>query len=367
LLLVHALGPGGTERQLTELAKGLNPDRFQVHVGAVKATGMRADELRAAGIPILELPISSLYGPSAWRGARLLRNYLKTHRIRAVHAFDSPFGIFAAPVVRLSRAPAFLTSQRCYRDLVAAKYYPLLRAAHRVADTVVANCEAMREHLQSGFGVPREKIRVLYNGVDSAVFHPADRARVPALRDAKLVIGSVGLLRPEKCLNLLVDAFAKVRGKHPEAKLVLVGSGEDLPNLKRQAAGLGLAGSVHFEPASPHVVSWLRSIDIFVLPSRSEAFSNSLLEAMACACCPVASRVGGNPELVEPGQTGLLFESGDAADLTAHLLTLAGDRELRLRLAAQAATFSQRFSTRAAVERAEQIYLEANFRPSGQS
>jgi len=367
LLLVHALGPGGTERQVAEIAKSLNPERFQVHVGAVLPTGMRAAELAAAGIPILELPVRSLYGPSAWKGIRLLRSYLKTHRIQVVHTFDAPFNVFAAAPARFSGIPVVLTSQRCYRDLVSPKYHPLMLFSHRIADAVVANCEAMRAHLRSDYGVPDRKIRVLYNAVDTSVFHPAGRPGLPELtpHNDALVIGSVGLLRPEKCLSLLVEAFAEVRRHNPALKLVLVGSGPELPRLQSQAVDLGLGDSCLFQPAAANVVPWLRSIDIFVLPSRSEALSNSLLEAMACGCCAVASRVGGNPELVIPGETGLLFESGDAGGLARALETLIRNPELRLRLAAQAAAASARFSVDAAARRAEEIYLEfcARLRP----
>ncbi len=345
---------------MAEIARSLNSERFQVHVGAVLATGMRATELAAAGIPILELPVRSLYGPSTLRSIRLLRSYLKTHRIQVVHTFDAPFNVFAAPVARFSGVPVVLTSQRCYRELIGAKYHPLMLFAHRIADAVVANCEAMRAHLQSGYGVPDRKIRVLYNAVDAPVFHAAGRQRLTQLKNDALVIGSVGLLRPEKCLNLLMEAFAEVRRRNPGLKLVLVlvGSGEELPRLQSQAADLGLGDACLFEPAVSNVVPWLRSIDIFVLPSRSEALSNSLLEAMACGCCPVASRVGGNPELVIPGETGLLFESGDAGGLARALETLIRNPELRLRLAAQAAAASARFSTDASAQRAEEIYLE---------
>lgn len=343
---------------MAEIARSLNSERFQVHVGAVLATGMRATELSAAGIPILELPVRSLYGPSTLRSIRLLRSYLKTHRIQVVHTFDAPFNVFAAPVARFSGVPVVLTSQRCYRELIGAKYHPLMLFSHRIADAVVANCEAMRAHLQSSYRVPDRKIRVLYNAVDASVFHAAGRPRLTQLKNDALVIGSVGLLRPEKCLNLLVQAFAEVLRRNPGLKLVLVGSGEELTRLQSQAADLGLGDACLFEPAVSNVVPWLRSIDIFVLPSRSEALSNSLLEAMACGCCPVASRVGGNPELAIPGETGLLFESGDADGLARALETLIRNPELRLRLAAQAAAASARFSTGAIAQRAEEIYLE---------
>src|SRR5206468_1096735 len=100
---------------------------------------------------------------------------------------------------------------------------------------------------------------------------------------------------------------------------------------------LGIRASCWFEPEVSEPAPWLRSIDIFVLPSRSEALSNSLMEAMACGCCAIASRVGGNPELITHAETGLLFASGDVAGLTAQLEVAITDHELRERLGAAAA------------------------------
>jgi glycosyltransferase involved in cell wall biosynthesis len=98
-------------------------------------------------------------------------------------------------------------------------------------------------------------------------------------------------------------------------------------------------------------------MDIFVLPSLSEAFSNSLMEAMACGCCTVATNVGGNPELVRNGETGLTFEAGDSAGLGEVLQTLIEDKALRKRLAAAGAELvRQRFSSRDSAERMAQIY-----------
>lgn len=112
-----------------------------------------------------------------------------------------------------------------------------------------------------------------------------------------------------------------------------------------------------FEPATRDVVPWLHAIDIFVLPSLSEALSNSLMEAMACGCCAVASRVGGNPELIQDGETGLLFEKGNACDLADRLLLLIHHPELRERLAeCGSCRTAARFSMAASVGRMQEIY-----------
>jgi glycosyltransferase involved in cell wall biosynthesis len=107
------------------------------------------------------------------------------------------------------------------------------------------------------------------------------------------------------------------------------------------------------------VGAWLRAIDIFVLPSLSEALSNALMESMACGCAVVASDVGGNPELVSDGITGLLFPAGDAPELASRLERLMVDLDLRARIGAAASeSIPQRFPLEASVRRMEEIYEE---------
>jgi glycosyltransferase involved in cell wall biosynthesis len=138
---------------------------------------------------------------------------------------------------------------------------------------------------------------------------------------------------------------------------VIVGSGPEQSGLEALAQELGISGQCLFQPAVADVAPWLRSIDIFVLPSLTEALSNSLMEAMACGCACIASAVGGNPELVQDGKTGLLFRAGDAQDLFEKLSRVTVDAALRERLAAASASAVQdRFSLVASASRMQEIY-----------
>jgi glycosyltransferase involved in cell wall biosynthesis len=163
-------------------------------------------------------------------------------------------------------------------------------------------------------------------------------------------------LRPEKDVGTLIQAFARI--KRPGVRLLIVGSGSMLGELRFEVEARGVAGACTFVPATANVAEWLRSIDIFVLPSRSEALSNSLLEAMACGCCPVASRIGGNPELIRHGENGMLFEAGDVDQLSNVLETLVELRVLRKQLAARAQCTARQFSMGASTRRMEEIYTE---------
>ena len=329
LLMVGTLGPGGTERQAVEVAKNLDPARFTPHVACFDASGFRAQELRERGIPILELPLRSLLSRSYLISANLLRGYLHTHAIRLVHSFDFPTAIFAVPLCRLWRGCVVLASQRGYREKFPLKYRMLLKCSDPLAHGFVANCEAMRRHLVEDCDVPDRKIRVCYNGIDLARFPP--RA-FPSTADS--VIGTVALLRSEKGIETLLEAFAVVRRRHPRVQLRIIGSGSLLKSLQDLSRNLfGATDACTFEPATNAVSARLQEFEIFALPSLSEAFPNSLMEAMACGCAVVASRVGGIPELVKDGETGLLFTRGSASDLAAKLQLLLDDSALRRHLA----------------------------------
>jgi glycosyltransferase involved in cell wall biosynthesis len=351
LLLSYYLAAGGTERQLAEMAKGLDRRRFEPHVGCLRAEGIRREELLAAGVPLVEFPVPSFRSPLLFREWRRLGHYVEKHRIAIVHSFDPPSTLLAVPAARWFRAPVVLSSQRAQRRLTPGVMHQLLRLTDRLVDGIVVNTRAVRGELIEEDRVPASKIHLCYNGIDTETFRPLDR-RIPP---DDLVIGVLCGLRREKAIDTLIQAFAAVR--RPGMKLVIVGEGVMRDSLAALAQQLGVAADCHFEPTTSDAAGWLRSMDIFVLPSLSEALSNSLMEAMACGCCAVASRVGGNPELVRDGETGLLFRPGDAPDLAAKLNRLIGNPGLRRELACAGAQYlHQEFSLARSVRRMEEIY-----------
>ena len=356
MLLARELGPGGSERQLTEVAKSIDHARFETHVACFH-DGMRGEELRAAGIPVLRLPVRSFLLPGAIAGAWQLGRYLRRHKIQVVHTFDAPATCFAVPVARMARTNVVLSSQRAHRALNPWRYNRMLRITDRHVSGVVVNCEAVRRHLIEDERVPERLIRLCYNGIDTEEFQPRPRVRPAALADASIVIGALCLLRPEKNLETLLRAFARLGTPGDGARLAIVGSGPVLGRLKALSRELGIAARCMFSPSTPHVAQWFQAIDIFVLPSVSEALSNALMEAMASGCAAIASNVGGNPELVSDGETGLLFDAGNVDELATRLQRLLEDAALRGSLAeAGARSIRERFSTAGMVERMAEIY-----------
>ncbi len=173
-----------------------------------------------------------------------------------------------------------------------------------------------------------------------------------------LIIGAVCALRPEKRLDLLLDAFAQVKNESEGLRLLIVGSGPMLASLQERSRALGLENLCHFEPSKTEVAEWLRSIDIFAMSSESESFPNALLEAMACGCCVIGSRVGGVPELIVPERNGLLFEPCSVQSLAGALRRVIRDSAFRDRLALDAVrTAREEFPIEAAVQRIQNLYL----------
>ncbi|PWT99253.1 MAG: hypothetical protein C5B51_27520 [Terriglobia bacterium] len=351
LLMTRSLGLGGSERQLAEIAKALDRSVFQPHVGCFHAEGFRAEELRASGVPIVCLPVKSFRGPTLFTGALALGRYLQEHQIRLVHTFDVPLNLFGVPVARMFRTRRVISSQRAHRALTPGLRRQFLRLTDRLVDAIVVNSEAVRRDLVEVDRVPSRIIHLCYNGIDATLY-----PRRTESRQSPLVIGVICALRPEKGLATLLEGFARL-GRNREIRLLIVGSGPALADLQALGRKLPLGDRCTFEPAVKDVARWLRRIDIFVLPSLSEAFSNSLMEAMACGCCVVASRVGGNPELVVDQETGLLFRPGDSADLARALESLLEDNLLREKLAsAGAMRIREQFTIARAAERMAEIY-----------
>lgn len=363
LLMVRALGIGGSERQMAIIAAALDRTRFEPHVACMYPEGLRAQELRDAGVPIFELSLRSFKSPAGLiQAAFALDRYIRRHGIRLVHSFDYPTSLFAAPALRLLHSPAvILSSQRSHRELYSTALHRLVRLTDKLVRGIVVNSTQLRQHLIEDEKISGDRIHLCYNGIALDLFQPpaAPVQRSGSLQSASVVIGVVCALRPEKDLATLVRAFALVSAADAGLRLLIVGDGPCKADLQTLASELGIEHQTVFIPAASNVVPWLHAIDIFVLPSTSEAFSNSLMEAMASGCAAVASRVGGNPELVHDDVTGLLFEKQNPSDLARCLTRLLADAPMRRRLGEAGSAFiNSHFSIAAAAACMGSLYTE---------
>jgi glycosyltransferase involved in cell wall biosynthesis len=220
-------------------------------------------------------------------------------------------------------------------------YDPALkRWAARRSDVVVAVSTSLAAYLTGRVRVPATRVATLLNGVDTARFAPAPRdaavrARLGVPAGVPLV-GTVARLAPVKNQAMLLDAFAALLARVPDAHLVLAGDGELRGALEAQAARLRITARVHLPGALADTAPIYRELDAFVLCSFGEGTSISLLEAMATGVPSVATAVGGNPATVAHGEAGLLVPSGDTAALTEALARVLGEPAVGAALGAAA-------------------------------
>jgi len=233
----------------------------------------------------------------------------------------------------------------------------VLKLTDWLSDRVVTNSLAVGDSLRKTAGFPASKLYLCYNGVNPSVFYPGAGIRIPQFDEGSLIVGSLCVMRPEKRIDWLLEAFATVSRDQPRLRLLLVGSGPETPRLLELSNRLGLSEICHFEPTRPNAADWMRGIDIFVNASSLESFPNAVLEAMASGCCVIGSSIGGIPELVTHGEDGLVFESSSLDELTAAIRLAASEPALRQRLRQQAVlSANRRFSMNITLERTEALY-----------
>lgn len=190
----------------------------------------------------------------------------------------------------------------------------------------------LRQWLLTTVRLPAAKLVTIHNGVDIGRFGAGERSagrRALRLPGHAVVVGAVGRLDPVKDHAGLLQAFSVLRTDQPSAELVIVGDGPCRADLERQIQELGLTGHVHLLGMRQDVPLLLRGFDVFVLPSLAEGISNTILEAMATGLPVVATRVGGNPELVEHGATGALVPAANPLVQAAALRCYVEDAGLR--------------------------------------
>ena len=343
LHVVLSLRAGGTERLVVALAERLRHD-FRVAICCLEEAGPWGEELRRSGVPITELSRSEGFRPMlGYQIARAARQ----HGADVIHCHHySPF-VYGAisrlfyPGVRL----IFTEHGRLADDPPSAKRRLANTVLAHAADAVFTVSDDLKQHLmREGFG--ERAIRVLHNGIDPGPA-PDRQARLTARRligatDDHCVIMSVARLDPVKDLITLLEAFSHVRAAHTHVRLVIVGDGPERESLERAIIQRGLTGSVMLMGHRNDVRHLIAGADIYANSSIFEGVSLTILEAMAAGLPVVATRVGGNPEVVSHDM-GVLVPPRDAASLAAALVALVDAPARRAELGVNARTRLERY------------------------
>jgi glycosyltransferase involved in cell wall biosynthesis len=336
---------------MLELSSRLDRRRFRVHLACFHREGAWAAHAETVADSVTEFPIASFRSRRTWRQAAAFSAWCRARAIALVHACDLYANVFALPAALAAGVPHRIGSRRELNPDKPAGLIVLQRLAYSCAHRVVANSGAAAARLRQE-GVPGRKVARVPNGIDLARFAPP--VRTAAIR--RLV--TVAAFRPEKGHDVLVAAAAEALAAEPGLSLTLVGDGPTRPAIESQARKLGVGARIRFIGHAEDVASVLRCHDAFVLPSFSEAFPNAVVEAMATALPVVATRVGGIPELVDHGRTGVLVPPGRADSLARAIVELVRRPEVAHAMGQEAcADVAARFSIDRMVAGFESLYL----------
>jgi glycosyltransferase involved in cell wall biosynthesis len=351
---------GGTERQVANLALGIDSLQFDLHLACLCRTGELLEELETLRVPRPEFRIGSLYSPrTLWQGIRLA-HYVRRNLIQIVHSYGFYPNVFTIPVARLAGASIVVASIRDTGDLLTPMQTRLQKLVCRLADCVLVNAEAIRESLiQQGYAP--SKIVVIRNGIALSNFARRERnaelRRELGITPSARLVAVFSRLNPMKGVEYFLDAAIILAERFPDVRFLVAGDGGSRQELEDRVRRLGFGSRIVFTGFRSDVRELLSEAAISVLPSLSEGTSNTLLESMAAGIPVVATQVGGNPEVIEDGISGLLVPVRDSAALATAVGRLLEDEELASQLGqAGMRRVSELFSLNGSVQQTEHLY-----------
>jgi glycosyltransferase involved in cell wall biosynthesis len=321
---------------MVNLIRGLDPTLFAVHAACFEARGPWLDAAAERAVSIAEFSIHGFARPATWRQVAAYARWCRRQRIAAVITSDFYTNVFGLTGAAMAGVPVRIAGRR---EINTDKTIPKLllqRGAYALSQRIVANSRAAAARLRRE-GVRADKVRVVSNGV---TMPNAIAPRVPASMTRAIVVAN---LRPEKGHDVLIDAMA-ARPELRRLQLDFAGDGPCRANLEARARRRGVADRISFLGERGDIPALLDRAHLFILPSRTEALPNSVMEAMAAGLPVVASRTGGICELIDDRVTGILVPPGDAGALADAIVRTIADPVRAAALGAEArSTISARF------------------------
>jgi glycosyltransferase involved in cell wall biosynthesis len=333
LILDTEFEMGGKEKKLFDFIRRTDRSRFKISVCCLKRGGYFKSKLESLGVRFYEGLLRHKFDVFAVRG---LERVLRVEQTQLIYTFAHPVTVIFAYLAKLRRlTERAVVSYHATGNAEDGRQVPVyLLPLLRRMDLILAVAESHKEYLVRVEGLPRDRIRVIYNGVDTDAFRPArpaERAEVRralGIAEEAVVFMAVSSLKPLKRLDLLLRAAAPTL-RRGNATLVIVGGGPERDRLASLAEELGIAGRVVFTGMRDDVDAVLRAADALVLSSRTEAFPNVVLEAMATGLPVIATDVGSVREMVEHDASALVVPAENEGALGAAIERVADDAALR--------------------------------------
>lgn len=329
-LMAHKLDVGGTQRHLSQVAAALSQRRFNVYLGCNSAQGYFGEKLTAEW-DIAEFGLGrGFFSRKAVSSTLALARYLRQSRIDIAHSFSFYSNLMMIPAARMAGVPVVIGSHRQLGDLLSKFKFRSQIAAFELCDRVVCNSIATATQLIVEGLLPSKAV-VLPNGVGPQIF-AVGKTRTHCSGGGEIKVGMIARMSAPKDHDLFLAAAARLCKATRHIQFFLAGDGPERPRLQKVAEQMGLKDRVTFLGQCSDVAHLLSTFDISVLVSNSESAPNSVTEAMAAGLPVIATRVGGIPEIISEGETGLLVSPGDAAQLADAIEFLADNPEARVRM-----------------------------------
>ena len=367
LQLVGSFQQGGSELQAVQLTRLLRESgRYEVHVACLDSSGVLRDEIGRMGLgEIPEYRLTSFYDRNAVTQLRRFARLLGEREIDIIQTHDFYTNVFGMAAGRLARVPARIAARRETSGWRTKAQKVVERAAYRMANAIIANAEAVRDQLVKE-GVRREKIAVVYNGLDrERVAATSQISRheklallgMPHSDECRFVTIVANLRHPVKDHAMFLRAARRVRDAVPQARFIIAGEGPLIEETRRFAARLGLEQELFFLGRCESVAELLSISDVCVLSSKAEGFSNAILEYMAASRPSVVTDVGGAREAMVDGESGYLVRAGDDEQMGAGIITLLLDPAKADSMGRRARRIvEEKFSLEAQLECTEKLY-----------
>ena len=338
LILVDTLEVyGGAERHVLDLAKHLDKDKYNVFVSSLIPGGNVLKEIASCGAHIKLFPVNRIYSIfGIWKGFEFAR-FLKSNKIDILMTVHFGSDIWGTIFGRLAGVPVIISNRRDTGFWKKRRHIIAYKFINRLVDAMIVNSQASKKRIVEDENIAAEKVKVIYGAVDICRFRPSNNNKEIrqklGINSSSIIVGSVGNFNPIKGHKFLIEAMPGILRKIPKAHFLLVGDGPLRENLYSAVRSRQMQDKVTFLGSRTDIADVLSIMDICILPSLSEGLSNALMEYMAAGKPIIATNVGGNPELIENGVSGILIRPGIADEIKKAVIELASNKSKALRLA----------------------------------
>ncbi len=366
LQIIGSFRQGGSERQAVQLSRLLHEEgSLNIFVACLDKEGSLRHEIEQLGInEIPEFKLKSFYDRNFLQQIRSCAKFIRQNEISVVHTHDFYTNIFGMFAASLARVPVRIASKRETLSKTNTQFL-IERQAFRCADKILANAKAVKQFLIEK-GISGKKIVTIYNGLDLERLKPAPNLKreeilgelgLPIDKEIQFVTIVANLRSDVKNHRMFLQSAKKVKEKIGNVAFVLAGEGELTKELKTLAKELEIEKDTYFIGRCAWVAELLSVSDVCVLSSKSEGFSNSILEYMSAAKPVVATNVGGASEAIIEGETGFLVESDDCEALADRLIKLLENPENAREMGRNGRKIvEERFSLSAQLEKTLKLY-----------